>query len=204
VRIIKLSSTSHENAAAQCAESLAAPGAVALVPTETVYGLVCDWNDAAARERVYKLKHRADNKPLAAFMPSPEAAAKALGSSMPEAAEKAAKAFCPGPITVVVPDGKGSTFGFRVPDHPFVLALLLQRGAPLASTSANLSGKPAALSVEEALGSLDGEPDLVVDGGPIDPSSLASTVVQFTESSWKILRPGPISQAQLETAISGR
>jgi hypothetical protein len=84
---------------------------------------------------------------------------------MPEKAERAARAFCPGPITVVYPDGKGSTFGFRVPDHPFVLELLKKFGGPLASTSANLSGRPAALSVEDALASIDGAPDFRVDGG---------------------------------------
>jgi L-threonylcarbamoyladenylate synthase len=174
---------------------------VALVPTETVYGLVCAWSCQEARDRIYALKHRADNKPLAAFFPDLESVRKQL-PSLPGKAEKAARAFCPGPITIVVPDGAGSTFGFRIPDHPFVLALLKSFGGPLASTSANLSGQPAALSVEEALKSVDGEPEAIVDGGAIAPDSKASTVVVFcADGSWKIVRPGPITQAQLEEAL---
>ncbi len=203
MRILELQGATLEDVAEECAKALSRPGSVALVPTETVYGLVCGWDDAAARDRIYQLKHRADGKPLAAFMPDVATAFKHLGG-MPGNAMKAAEAFCPGPITIVVPDGKGSTFGFRIPDHPFVLALLRSFGGALASTSANLSGKPATLSVPDALGSLDGEPEMAIDGGAIDESSKASTVVQFTEDSWSILRPGPISREQLEAVIGSK
>ena len=175
------------------------PGSVLLVPTETVYGLVCSWNDAAARARIYELKHRAENKPFAAFIPD-------LGSlppeaQLPETARRLAKCFCPGPITLVVPDRNGGTFGFRIPDHPFILTLLKQFGGALASTSANLSGQPPARNVEYGLQSIDGEVDLAVDGGPLPPDSPASTVVQvFAGSTWKILREGPISAGQIAAA----
>jgi L-threonylcarbamoyladenylate synthase len=199
--LARLENRNLNETAANCAKTLKKPGAVALVPTETVYGLVCDWNDAGARDKIYALKRRADSKPLAAFFPDVDSVLKVFGP-MPEKAERAARAFCPGPITVVYPDGKGSTFGFRVPDHPFVLELLKKFGGPLASTSANLSGRPAALSVEDALASIDGAPDFRVDGGKIPADSKASTVVVFDDKgAWKIVRPGPISQAQLEAAL---
>lgn len=199
--ILRLNSMDIETAAAHCAETLAKPGAVALIPTETVYGLVCDWNDKAARDMIYALKHRADDKPLAAFMPDVESAVREFGP-IPANAETVARSFCPGPMTIVVPDGRGSTAGFRIPDHPFGLALLRKHGRPLASTSANLSGQPAALSVEEALKSMDGSPSICIDGGGINKDSKASTVVVFdSKGCWKIARPGPISQEDIEKAL---
>ena len=184
-----------------CLEALERPGCVLLVPTETVYGLVCSWHDAAARARIYQLKHRSENKPFAAFLPSVEAVFSCI-PLLPDAARIFAETFCPGPITLVVPDGTGSTFGFRIPDHPFVLRLLKTYGAPLASTSANRSGMPAALSIDEALETIDGEPDVAVDGGELTPGSQASTVVQVNhDSSWKILREGPVTVKMLENAL---
>ena len=201
--ILRLDTENLEAAARACAKELGRPGAVALIPTETVYGLVCPWSDKNARDRIYALKHRADDKPLAAFFPDVESVVKELGR-IPENAEKAARRFCPGAITIVVPDGKGSTFGFRIPDHPFVLALLKSFGGPLASTSANLSGQPAALSIEEALKSIDGSPAISIDSGCIERDSKASTVVVFDEKgAWRIVRPGPVSQEAIAEALGG-
>ena len=185
----------------EAAAILHCPGQVLLVPTETVYGLVCAWDDPAARARIYELKHRAENKPFAAFVPDPDSLPEEL--MLPEAARKLAEMFCPGPVTLVVPDRAGSTFGFRIPDHPFILQLLKKYGGALASTSANLSGQPPARNVEDALRSIDGEPALAVDGGPLPPDSPASTVIRvFSDSSWKILRPGPVTEEQIRRALS--
>ena len=190
-----------ENALSETVAALRRSGAVALVPTETVYGLVCDWNDKAARNRIYELKHRAENKPFAAFVPDIDSLPPEV-DSIPEAARKICEAFCPGPVTLVIPDKSGSTFGFRVPDHPFILKLLREYGGALASTSANLSGSPAALSVEEALKSIDGEPEIAVDGGVLPADSRASTVILVqADSSWKILRHGPVSEQALKELL---
>ena len=175
--------------------------AVLLVPTETVYGLVCDFSSEAGREKIYALKKRPKNKQLAAFMPN----LKAVEPFVPEipcTAEKIARAFCPGPVTLVIPGADGSTFGFRIPDHPFLLSLLKAYGKPLASTSANLSGTPAALSVEEAVSSLAGSPDVIVNGGKIPTGSQASTVIQiFADESWKILRMGPVTEIEIRDVV---
>ncbi len=187
-----------ESALSETVAALRSPGAVALVPTETVYGLVCDWNDKTARNRIYELKHRAENKPFAAFVPNIESLPPEV-DAIPEAARKICEAFCPGPVTLVIPDKFGSTFGFRIPDHPFILKLLREYGGALASTSANLSGTPAALSVDEALKSIDGEPEIAVDGGGLPADSKASTVILVQEdSTWRILRPGPVSEESLK------
>lgn len=190
----------HPNDALQPAlDVLARPDGVLLAPTETVYGLLCAESHPAARNRIYELKQRPANKLLANFVPSIETVREFV-PVIPGAAIAFAKAFCPGPVTLVIPDGKGGTWGFRIPDHPFVLALLRAYGKAITSTSANLSGTPPALSVPQALRSLAGEVDLAVDGGEIPADSKASTVIVIDEASrWKIVRPGPVTADQLES-----
>jgi L-threonylcarbamoyladenylate synthase len=189
-----------ETIAATCAQALSIPGAVLLIPTETVYGLVCDWRDEVARNRIYELKQRDFGKPLAMFA-SDRAMLEAAGVNFNETAEKIFEAFCPGPITMIVDGAENQTIGFRIPDHPLVLEILKQYGKPLASTSANRSGEPNALSVSEALGMLDGYPEVVVDEGAISAQAQASTVIQIKETCWNILRPGPVTEAQILAVI---
>lgn len=174
---------------------------VLLVPTETVYGLVCDAAHETARAKIYEMKRRPASKLLTLFFAS-RAAVMAAFPSMPETAKRFAEAFCPGPVTLVVPDGDAFT-GFRIPDHPALLRLLEAYGRPLASTSANLSGQPPAHTVDEALASLAIPPDGVLDGGAIPPDSAASTVIRIDrDGAWSILRPGPVSEEMLRAALA--
>lgn len=190
-----------ESAAAFFCGVLRREDGVLLVPTETVYGLVCDAAHESARAKIYEMKRRPASKLLTLFFSSLSAAETAL-PDMPETAKRFAAAFCPGPVTLVVPDGDAFT-GFRIPDHPDLLCLLKAYGRPLASTSANLSGRPAAHTVEEALVSLAIQPDGVLDGGPISPDSKASTVIRIErDGAWSILRPGPVSEKMLRAALS--
>lgn len=193
----------NRDLAAECAETLKRPGAVLLVPTETVYGLVCVWNDAVGRERIYDLKARAGEKQLALFVRSAGDVEKHTGHRLPEAASRLAAAFCPGPLTIVVELSPNYTLGFRIPDHPLVLDLLECCGVPLASTSANRSGFPNALCVEDALRDLCGSPDLVVDAGCLPADAAASTVVLLTaDAGWRILREGPVSSEAIAKILS--
>jgi L-threonylcarbamoyladenylate synthase len=184
-----------------CLGTLQKPGAVLLIPTETVYGLVCRWDDKEAVKRIYELKGREKGKPLALFADS-VATLKKHNIYLNNNAEKLAAALCPGALTIVVPSPSGDTVGFRIPDHAFVLKLLRRTKYPLASTSANRSGAPNALNVDSALEMLKGEVDIVVDGGPISPESQASTVVMAMETELQILRRGPVSEKELYSAIS--
>ena len=174
---------------------------VLLVPTETVYGLVCDAAHEAARTKIYEMKRRPASKLLTLFFASREAAEAAF-PAMPETAKRFAAAFCPGPVTLIVPDGDAFT-GFRIPDHSALLRLLEAYGRPLASTSANLSGQSPAHTADEALASLALPPDGVLDGGTIPPDSVASTVIKIEPSgAWSILRPGPVTEEMLHTALA--
>lgn len=185
----------------KCVEALKGRGNVLLLPTETVYGLVCDYEDVAAREAIYEMKKRDKSKLLGAFLPD-----LALLPSTCRLSEKAsllAEKFMPGPFTLVLPDGTGGTFGFRIPDHPLLAKILSSSGKILAQTSANLSGTPPALSPEDALSTLEKEPFLAVDGGRIPADSLSSTVV-FAEGDFiKILREGAIPRQEIEDALHG-
>jgi L-threonylcarbamoyladenylate synthase len=184
-----------------CIEALKQPGCVLLLPTETVYGLVCRWDDEKAVERIYELKGREKAKPLALFADSTNTLRK-FDIELNDKAEKVASRLCPGALTVVVPAASGQTVGFRIPDHPFVLELLGELGYPLASTSANRSGEPNALDAKSAVKMLDGEVDVVIDGGDIPANRQASTVVIISREGYKILRHGPVSESQLKEAMN--
>ena len=189
-----------ESAASFFCEILRREDGVLLVPTETVYGLVCDAAHEAARAKIYEMKRRPASKLLTLFFASRQAAEAAF-PSMPETAKRFAAAFCPGPVTLIVPDGDAFT-GFRIPDHPDLLRLLEAYDRPLASTSANLSGQPPAHTPDEALASLAIPPDGVLDGGPIPPDSAASTVIKIERTgAWSILRPGPVTEEKLQAAL---
>lgn len=180
---------------------LSTSGAVILVPTETVYGLVCDWEDELARKRIYELKGRSENKPLAMFASSAEMAEE-FGAKLNRDARILLEKFSPGPITVIAPGNeKYPTIGIRIPDYEFILELLKKRNRPLASTSANVSGRPNVLTPAEAVRELHGQVDLVIDGGTLPSDAAASTVVTVCEKSCRILRQGPVSEEAIKAAL---
>ena len=190
-KILKLGEIGVAAAVESCREALARPGAVLLIPTETVYGLVCRSSDAAAIDRIYRLKHRPSGKQLALFVSDWRMLA-AEGVKLDGLPSALAEKYCPGPITIIA-EGATGTVGFRIPDHPLVLRLLQSIDFPLASTSANASGSPNARSVAAALEQLDGDVDLALDGGTIPAGALASTVVDATGNRPKILRQGALT-----------
>ena len=172
------------------AAALRTPGGVAVVPTETVYGLVSRVT-AEGSERIYALKHRSGSKRLGWFVGDWRSLER-YGVSLTPAVRKLAERFMPGAITVIAPAENGGSIGFRVPDHPFLAALLAELDEPLLQTSANLSGAPDSLTLDDALARLDGEVDAAVDGGALPPGSLASTVVDAGTEPLRILRQGAL------------
>ena len=192
----------QNDAGKKASELLNKEGSVLIVPTETVYGLVCNWNDEIARTKIYHLKHRSPAKLFAAFVPDVETAVQLCGRELPPAAKKLAEKFMPGAITLIVPGKDGSTFGFRIPDHPFILDLLRNYKGALASTSANLSGEPPALDLQTALRTIDGSPAGAVDGGVLPEDSIPSTIVQVSgDNQVKIIREGILREHQIFQAL---
>ncbi|MBR2372767.1 MAG: Sua5/YciO/YrdC/YwlC family protein [Lentisphaeria bacterium] len=176
--------------AVQVAEVLKTPGAVALVPTETVYGLVARVGDAEAYSRIFELKQRSEAKVLGWFV-SEWRELREYGVKLEGLPERLAEKYCPGAITIIAPTTEGSTLGFRSPDHPLLREILKLTG-PLYQTSANLSGRPDPKDVRSALSELSGIPDIAVDGGRLADDAVGSTVVDAAGKTLKILRQGKL------------
>ncbi len=189
--VIELAAAGVADTARRAAALLCAPGTVLLLPTETVYGLVCRADDETAVRRIYELKGRAAAKKLGWFVADwrklPE-----YGVVLDGLPAKLAERYCPGPITIIAPLQNGDTVGFRVPDHPLLAEILKLAGCPLAQTSANHSGEPDARNLSAALAGLTGEVTLAVDGGAIAENALASTVVDAAGTELRILRQGAL------------
>ncbi len=184
----------------ECAEALNRRGSVLLLPTETVYGFMCRYDDSDARDRILGMKKRSADKPFQ-MLASSIGQAEKEGLIFDGEAKILAEKFFPGPLTLVVKNSNGGTTGLRIPNHPFMLKLIEEIGSPLAATSANISGEPAALTVEDALKNLESFPDIAVDSGRIEAGA-ASTVVDASSSPFKILRAGPLGEEEIRKAIS--
>ncbi|MFA6290824.1 MAG: L-threonylcarbamoyladenylate synthase [Victivallales bacterium] len=183
----------------ECAKMLSRRGAVLLLPTETVYGFMCRWDDSEARARIYNMKKRSSDKPFQ-MLSSSIAQAEKEGLILDGEAKKIAEKFFPGPLTLVVKNRNGGTTGLRIPNHPFMLKFIGEIAFPLAATSANISGEPASLTVEDALKNLESLPDMALDSGRIEEGA-PSTVVDASSTPFKILRPGPIGEEELRLAV---
>ncbi len=180
------------------AVALLREGALVSFPTDTVYGVAALAWDADAVARLYEAKARPFSKAIPVMVAEPEAVP---AMAHPTAAFwRLAAAFWPGPLTMILPKtdllpavvtAGGDTVALRIPDHPLALALLRQVAAPLAVTSANLSGHPPARTAAEALAQLGDRIAAVLDGG-LAPGGQPSTILDLTQSPPRILRAGPI------------
>jgi L-threonylcarbamoyladenylate synthase len=191
----------------QAVEVLRSGGIIAF-PTDTVYGVGAHGMCSQAVERLYAVKERPRDKAIPLLLPDPEALPGVV-AFVPEAARALAACFWPGALTIVlrrspdVPDAVtagGETVAVRVPAHALTLDLLGALGAPLAATSANLSGEPPPDTAEGVLAQLEGRIDLILDGGRC-PGGVASTVVDLTVDPPVVLREGEIGLDALRRAI---
>ncbi len=182
-------------------------GGVVAFPTDTLYGLGALIHDAAAIERLFLAKDRQTGKAIPVLIASVDQLAR-VAADVSEQVATLARAFWPGPLTLIVPRredlpailGPDPTVGVRVPDHPVTLALL-ERAGPMAVTSANRSGEPGCRTAEEVERALAGRVDLVLDGGRT-PGGIASTVANCAHGDLEILRQGPISLETLRAALT--
>jgi L-threonylcarbamoyladenylate synthase len=157
-------------------------GKVALVPTETVVGLV---SAESGLPRIREIKGRGANKPIALLCGSAEEAF-ALAKGVPPIARDLAERYWPGPLTLVLDLPSGGTIGVRVPAGKAVRDLLASYGAPLYATSANLSGEPARAAPEEVDSRVLEAVDIVVAGDP--GSGEASAVVDLSGGNVRLVR----------------
>lgn len=183
-------------------------GGLVAIPTETVYGLAADAENAGAVARIFAAKERPAGHPLIVHVAS-TAQARELAAEWPAAAAALAEQFWPGPLTLIVPRGPripdvvtGGRPGvaLRVPAHPVALALLRAFGGPLAAPSANRHEQLSPTRAAHVLESLGERVDLIVDGGPTR-AGIESTLVDLTVDPPRILRPGPLGLAVLRAVL---
>jgi L-threonylcarbamoyladenylate synthase len=175
-------------------------------PTDTVYGLGADAFNSTAVERIYEIKSRPRHQQLPLLIADLEPLT-VLADPIPEFAWFLAQRFWPGGLTLVLPKAdslpahlaQGPGIAVRVPNHPVSLALIQHLGSPIIGTSANISGKPAALTANEARQQLAGKIDFVLNGGEC-PGGKESTVVDVTREPPVILRDGIIPSYEIDKA----
>ncbi len=197
----------NAEAIAEAARVLREGGLVAF-PTETVYGLGANALDASAVARIFAAKGRPANNPLIVHVADTRAARRVV-ADWPPLAAMLAERFWPGPLTLVLPKrdtvpdavtASGPTVAVRVPAHPLAQALVRAAGVPIAAPSANRSTELSPTRAEHVLRGLDGRIDVLLDGGPT-AGGIESTVLDLTATPPRLLRPGLLSIAELESVL---
>ena len=184
-------------------------GRLVVFPTETVYGLSADATNGQAVAAIFAAKGRPEFNPLIIHLAGIVDAEKLV--KFDDRARAVAAAFWPGPLSLILPRtetcpvnllaGAGlRTLAVRVPAHPTAQALVKAAATPIAAPSANRSGEVSPTSAAHVVGSLGDAVDLIVDDGPCE-IGLESTVLDLSQPEPMILRPGVISEDDLEPLV---
>ena len=193
----------------EIAAELLKNGEVVAIPTETVYGLAGNGLSADSVKKIFEAKGRPADNPLILHIENVDALYE-YSNNVPELALKLAEKFWPGSLTMIlekkpnVPyetSGGLDTVAFRMPKNKWTLELIWRCGFPLAAPSANLSGLPSPTCAQHVCRDMTGRIPLIIDGGNCS-CGLESTVITFTDSGVKILRPGAVTPEMLEKFCS--
>jgi len=190
------------------AAQLIREGKLVAFPTETVYGLGANALDPQAVARIYRAKGRPSTSPLIVHVDSVESA-RALVLDWPEKADLLAKRYWPGPLTLVLPKQPRvpdivtaglPTVAVRMPSHPVALELIRAAGVPIAAPSANPFSELSPTEAGHVAHGLGPAVDCVLDAGA-SPVGIESTVLSLAADPPLLLRPGMVSQAEIEALI---
>jgi L-threonylcarbamoyladenylate synthase len=196
-RVVAVEASPSRQVIGQAADALRAGEAIVL-PTETVYGLAALASVPGATARLFELKGRGPNVPVAVLCADVEQAL-ALADSPGAVVREVAEKHWPGPLTLVLRrrphleyalGEPAATIGLRCPDHALVRALAREVG-PIATTSANRHGEPTPQGAAEVAALFGDGVALVIDGGPC--TGTPSTVIDAVGDQWKVLRQGEVS-----------
>ncbi len=196
-----LSDSDAITAAAASARRAVESGECIVLPTDTVYGIGADAYDAAAVQRLLDAKGRGRDMPPPVLIADP-GGLKVLTAELPEAVQPLVEAFWPGALTIICEAAENlrmdlgetrGTVAVRVPDHPLTRRLLRQTG-PMAVSSANRTGRPAALTCDDAIEQLGDRVGVYLDGGPVGGAGgKPSTMIDFTvKPTGQVVRRGAI------------
>ena len=195
-------------AAVKRAAELLQAGEIVALPTETVYGLAANAFDEKAIAKIFQIKGRPAHNPIIVHVASVEMAKRCV-RHWPVNADRLAKAFWPGPLTLVLPRTEkipdrvvagGATVGVRWPAHPLIQAVIRECGFPLAAPSANLSSRVSPTNAEHVQQQLDGQIPLIVDGGQ-SQVGIESAVLDLSVNPPQVLRPGMIHAESIAAVI---
>lgn len=174
------------------------------MPTETVYGLGADAENAVAVKKIFEAKGRPADNPLIVHIADISELERYV-HDVPAIAYRLAERFCPGPLTMVLPkrniipditSAGLDTVGIRIPCHNAAQALIRASGKAIAAPSANLSGSPSPTSAVHVMNDMNGRIPAVIDGGSC-PVGVESTVIAFEKDEVRLLRPGFVSAEEL-------
>lgn len=193
----------------EAAAGLMGDGQVILHPTETVYGLATLWNSGNGLKRLASIKQHSIDKPLSLLIADTAQIEKICGWH-DDKLERLLQAVFPGPVTLLL-ERKGqlpfaywnqfSHIGFRLPSHPLSRELAMRCNGAIITTSANLSGKPAATDFSSVSREIVSQVSLAIDGGPCQ-HRIASTIVKpdFDKNTFEVIRSGAFPVTKM-TAI---
>lgn len=209
MRVTEVLPAGDEAAVAWAVRVLGAGGLVAL-PTDTVYGVAAHAFLPDAVAGLYVAKGRPATMAIPLLLGKTEDVDR-IAVEVPRLARLLMRRFWPGGLTIIlrrssaVPDSVtagGDTVAVRLPDHAVPRAVAAALGAPLAATSANLSGSPSPVTAGEVMSGLGGRVDLVLDGGAC-PGGVESTIVDLSGSELRFVRDGAISRRRIEAFTAG-
>ena len=207
-KIVKKDEIHIDDAAVREAGKVLREGGLVAFPTETVYGLGGDALNADSSAKIYEAKGRPSDNPLIVHIANMDALWKIV-KEIPPAALLLAEKYWPGPLTMIfrksdaVPlatTGGLDTVAVRMPSHKVALALIEAAGGYVAAPSANRSGRPSPTVARYVVEDLDGRVDMIIDGGEVN-IGLESTIIDLTEDTPVILRPGYITEQMLAEAL---
>ncbi len=180
-------------------------GGIAIFPTETVYGIGTNGLNEEAVKKLYEVKQRPLNKPISLLVNSIEMINK-IANDITNLEYELIKNFFPGPLTIIlrkkdiVPNiltSNSDTVGVRMPANKIALKLIEYSGVPIATPSANISGKPSGTNINDIMKDFKGKVDCFIDDGP-SKMPIPSTVVQVVNGIPNILREGIIKEEQIK------
>jgi tRNA threonylcarbamoyl adenosine modification protein (Sua5/YciO/YrdC/YwlC family) len=183
-------------------------GGVVLAPTDTVWGLMCDFENRSGLNKILNLKH-SQSRPFALLFDD-WGKLESFGLVIPDYVAKLAAKFWPGAMTIVLKSaspriryvaGPGNTIGIRIPAVAELLDLINEFGKPLAATSANFTGQPAAAALSQIPDEIKKNVDVIYNIS-VELSGTASTVIDCTGPAYKIIRQGDIKNDNIEAVVA--
>jgi L-threonylcarbamoyladenylate synthase len=208
-KLIEITPDNPDSKALDIAAEAIRAGKVVVAPSDTLYVLVADPFSLNAISAAFRAKGRELTRSLPILVDSMAMAEDYAAPPLSPRFYLLARRFWPGPLTIILPSsallplkvtGNTGRLAVRQSASKIPNGLIERLGTPVIATSANRSGSPTCRSGIEALGSMDGRVDLILDGGEVD--ALGATTIDITEPNWKLIKEGAISRAQLEDCLA--